>query len=85
MPFSPTADSSYDYRNQDLLEIRRADDGSEQLIYDSTGVNIDPNGTEFSVYVGHRLRPLDPLTLEWGLRYDRMTWSDDDLWLWNRG
>lgn len=70
--------ASYDYEN---VFATRAfiEDGELFVFYDSTQVNLDPDGTELGAYIGHRMRVTKPLTVEWGLRYDAITWTDDNL------
>lgn len=69
-------DASYEYTNLFSTDARLVED--ELLVdYDSTRVMLDPSGTEFGVYASHRFRPVKPLTIEWGLRYDAVSWADD--------
>lgn len=69
-------DASYDYTNLFSTDARL--EGDLLIVdYDSTQVALDPSGTEFGVYASHRFRPVKPLTVEWGLRYDAVSWADD--------
>ena len=69
--------ATYDYSN----EIREDfDEATEQPIYDATLVAMKPDGTEVGVYLARRIRLARPLTLEWGARYDHLSWTGDDLW-----
>ena len=52
-------------------------DGNEITAYDTTQVQIDPDGQEFGTYLSNRFRLLDPLTAEIGIRYDYASWSED--------
>lgn len=71
-----TLDASYTYTNLFSTDARVLDD--ELIVdYDSTRVLLDPSGSEFGVYASHRFRPVKPLTIEWGLRYDAVSWADD--------
>lgn len=72
-------DASYEYDN--LFATQAFFDEADDLVvfYDSTRVTLDPDGTEFGAYFGHRMRLLKPLTVEWGLRYDAISWTDDNL------
>ena len=67
--------ATYNYSN----EIRE-DFDAEQPTYDTTLVAMKPDGTEVGVYLAHRVRLARPLTLEWGARYDHLSWTGDDLW-----
>jgi hypothetical protein len=55
-------------------------DNRFSLRYDTTQVNLDPDGSRMGAYVTQRLRLWSPLTVEAGVRYDRYTHSDD-AWL----
>jgi outer membrane receptor protein involved in Fe transport len=48
--------------------------------YDSIGGALAPRGHEVSAYVAERFRPIAPVTLEVGARYDRQTRTGDDEW-----
>lgn len=39
-----------------------------------------PSGAESGAYLGSRVRLLDPLTVEGGLRFDQASWTDDHTW-----
>ncbi len=71
--------ATYDYFNEDLINVSLTQEGQPILTYDSTRADLNPDGLEFGAYVSHRMRLAPPLTVEWGLRYDHMSWSDDDL------
>lgn len=45
--------------------------------YDTTMAAAAPSGTSFGAYIAHRLRPLQPLTVEVGAEYARHTHTDD--------
>jgi hypothetical protein len=38
------------------------------------------NGVEFSTYLTQRMRPIEPMAIELGLRYEGNTWSHDSNW-----
>lgn len=40
--------------------------------------HLDPEGTAYSVYAADRIQVIDPLVIEFGLRWDRQTWIGDD-------
>ena len=46
-------------------------------VYDSTRVRMDPTSTEVGAYVAFRVQPLQRLTTEFGLRYDRFSHTGD--------
>lgn len=70
---------SYDYFNRDRTSTQIVD-GELVVTYDTTRADLEPKGTQASAYASHRFRPWTPLTVEWGLRYDRATWTDDATW-----
>lgn len=71
--------ASYDYDNV-FAEEARFNGEQFDITYDSTSVDLNPDGTEFGAYLGHRMRLIKPLTVEWGVRYDAVSWTDDALW-----
>lgn len=71
--------ASYDYFNQDLVELTVNGEDDVTPTYATTRSDLDPDGLELGAYVSHRMRLTPPLTVEWGVRYDRMSWTDDDL------
>jgi outer membrane receptor protein involved in Fe transport len=70
-------ESRYDYLNTRELEDFLGDFRSEPRT-GTTRFLADLGGDQFSVYLSDRYRPVDPLTLELGLRYDRQTLTDDN-------
>ena len=46
--------------------------------FDSIRVDLEPTGHELSAYIAARLRPVDRLTAEAGLRYDRVSHTGDE-------
>ena len=46
--------------------------------FDTLDVNLEPSGQELTGYLATRFRPIDRLTAEVGVRYDRVTHTDDD-------
>jgi outer membrane receptor for ferrienterochelin and colicin len=69
--------SSYDYFNRDRF-ITHLDANSILFDYDTTAINLTPDGNEFGVYLTDRMRLSEPLTAEFGLRYDRNSYTNDD-------
>ncbi|MEJ2185944.1 MAG: TonB-dependent receptor [Gemmatimonadota bacterium] len=45
---------------------------------DSTAVALDPRGTQLAGWAALRVRPWNPITLELGARYDRVTHTGDE-------
>ena len=45
---------------------------------DTVDIALEPTGDEISGYVATRVRPIDRLTAEVGVRYDRITHTDDE-------
>jgi len=68
-------DASYDY---DLLSVTRDPlfTGGE-TVTEHKQVDVSPSGEIWSLYLADRFRPLDRLTVEAGLRYDRETYGED--------
>ena len=46
-------------------------------MHDTVDVNLEPSGSELSGYLAARVRPVDVLTAEVGVRYDRVSHTDD--------
>ena len=71
-------DAGYDYTSRYSTSTRL--EGEEFIVeYDSASVMLEPDGAEFAAYLSHRMRFWQPLTVEWGLRYDAVSWADDNL------
>ena len=58
-----TADSSYTTLNS----------------VDTIAVDMKPSGRKLGLYVSNRYRPWQPVTVEFGVRYDHASYSGDDL------
>jgi hypothetical protein len=69
--------SDYYYANETLTPFATAE-GARTMRVDSVLVQLDPDGHEISGYVAARARPIDPLTAEVGVRYDRVSHTDDE-------
>ena len=69
-----TAD--YDYRNFRLIS---SIDESGTIIFDSTRVNIDfkKHGHTLNPYISSRIKVMEPMIIELGIRYDKYSYSDD--------
>ncbi len=66
-------ESFYDYlRSQTEAGPQPPPDPTE------TTVDLEPEGWAFGLYAAERFRPLPPLVIELGLRWDRQTWIDDN-------
>ena len=59
--------AGYDYANQ-----------AEGL--DPFRATFSLSGTQWGAYLGSRVRLLDPLTVEGGLRHDQASWTEDRTW-----
>ncbi len=68
--------SDYDYFNQDRNFVD-VGNGSFVEVFDTTNVDLKPSGNELGLYLTNRVRIIDPLTAEVGLRYDDASWTDD--------
>ena len=49
--------------------------------YDTVAVATDPSGSNLGVYLANRVRPVGPLTVELGLRYERTSYTGDSALL----
>lgn len=69
--------AAYDYFNSNPHAVGR---GSNDLLfeYDTTAVQLNPNGSEMGFYFADRMRLFAPLTVELGMRYDRASHTDDE-------
>jgi hypothetical protein len=54
--------------------------GEVDSSYQTTDVDLTPSGEEYGAYVAARLRPFRALTAEVGVRYDRISHTDDNDW-----
>ena len=71
--------AEYDYAFS--LDDVRANTAGEVLDYhDDYAIDTDPSGQQSGVYLSTRFSPMTDLYLETGLRHDRATWADDNLW-----
>ena len=70
--------ATYDY-----FKFRRdvvVRNGAVQTSYDTTRVDLSPDGTERAGWIVQRMRPWQALTVEAGIRYDQQTVTNDDQW-----
>lgn len=68
-----SVDASYDYFGEFSSAVPITDQSQGLVDYQSK-----PRGDEYSAYLSDRFRPMDHMTFEVGLRYDRQTLLDDD-------
>lgn len=61
--------AQYDYVNTRELTFLDVDSIAHRT--DTTDVHLQPSGTQIGLYIAPRVRPIEPLTVEAGLRYDR--------------
>ena len=71
-----TLEADYDYFNASR-RIALLPSGSIGNVHDTVDVDVVPTGSEISGYLGARVRPVDALTAEFGVRYDRISHTDD--------
>jgi hypothetical protein len=71
-------DSDYSYAGRKKLYSL---DASRQIdsTYVERNVALSPNGTRLGLYIAPRVQPVDAVTLELGMRYDRSSSTDDQL------
>jgi hypothetical protein len=74
---SATAD--YDYFSA-TRTIIVTPDGELGHRFDTTAVSVEPSGNEVGAYVAARVRPVDAITAEVGVRYDGISHTGDDDW-----
>ena len=70
-------ESSYDHFAVKNIYHRTAP-GVGYFQLDTTEALIEPSGERLSVYVADRFRVVEKLTTELGVRYDRVSYSDDE-------
>jgi outer membrane cobalamin receptor len=68
--------ANYDYFNQDRDFVEMGE-GNFVAVVDTTDIDLKPSGNEIGFYLSNRVRVLDPVTAEIGLRYDHASWSGD--------
>jgi outer membrane receptor for ferrienterochelin and colicin len=71
--------AEYDY-SYSLSDVRADAAGVIGPFYNAVDVDEKPSGQQTSVYLSTRFNPLEDLYVETGLRNDRATWADDNLW-----
>ncbi|HSG08928.1 MAG TPA: TonB-dependent receptor [Longimicrobiales bacterium] len=69
--------ADYEYVNAAWTSFLRPD-ATPSTRVDSVGVDLAVNGHQVGAYVAARVRPVDALTTEVGLRWDRVSHTDDD-------
>ncbi len=69
-------ESAYDYFRADWGRAVNTS-GEPTGRVETVMVDVDPTGHEASGYVATRVRPVDPLTAEVGVRFDRISHTDD--------
>jgi outer membrane receptor protein involved in Fe transport len=67
----------YDYVSVSTLEDVSAPPGSGPPLT-IINTHLEPEGPSFAVYAADRIRIIDPLVLELGLRWDRQNWIGDN-------
>ena len=69
-----------DYEYERRLEWQGLDAGGQLVsTFDSVVVAEVPRGSSLGAYLSHRLRPVDALTFETGVRYDRSAGLDERI------
>jgi len=69
---------SYDfYFRKELYAANIWDWVHNESDFDTTDVQGGHNGTELGIYLGNRFRIFSPLTAEFGIRYDKASWTED--------
>ncbi len=69
-------EATYDYGS--ISTLQDPDSPGEPLPPISViDIQVEPEGTAYSLYLADRLQIIDPLVVELGLRWDRQTWIGD--------
>lgn len=68
--------ADYDYASHSYSAILTPE-GERGLRLDTVGVALEPSGHSIGLYASSRFRPVDRFTAEVGLRYDRVSHTDD--------
>ena len=71
--------ADYDYAYS-LSDMRADSAGVIGPYHNAVDVDTKPSGRQSGAYLSARFNPLPNLYLETGLRNDRATWADDNLW-----
>jgi hypothetical protein len=69
--------ADYAYSSRTWTDVLGEDEVPFERV-DSSEVDLEPEGSQLAAYAAVRARPVDPLTLEVGLRWDRVTHTGDD-------
>jgi len=69
-------DARYDYGHTLVRERANGGQGAPTRT-DTTLAALDPSGSELGAYAAARVRPLPPLVIEAGARYDRQSYTGD--------
>jgi outer membrane receptor protein involved in Fe transport len=69
-------EADYDYFSE-TRQIMVCPSGLVGNASDTVDFDLDPSGSEVAGYLAARVRPVDPLTAEIGMRYDRVSHTDD--------
>ena len=72
-------DATIDYSKSIHNEFITADDRLTEQI-ESFSTKRNPSGEQVGAYLAGRFKLADPLTVETGLRYDRASYTGDNLW-----
>jgi len=72
--------AEYDYLRWSRTRLWNSTDPSAPLftdVYDTVAVATEPEGRDVGLYVANRVRPVEPLTVELGMRYERLSYTGD--------
>lgn len=72
--------SDYDYRRQDSRLTDLVGAGRFGVTYDDVAVSVTPEGWQNSFYLSHKWRLHEKLTADVGGRFDRQTYTNDEVW-----
>ena len=72
--------SDYDYRRQEGRLTTHVGASRYGVVYDDVHVDVTPEGWQNSVYLSHKWRLHDQLTADFGGRFDRHTYTNDEVW-----
>ena len=71
--------AEYDYVSANRLVFYDVPGDSIYFVTETNRQLTEPDGNTYAAYLSNRVRPLKPLTLELGVRYDQATYTDDEL------
>lgn len=72
--------TDYDYLRQEIRLTDPIASARFAAVYDEVTVNVTPEGWQNGAYLSHKWRLHERLTSDVGIRYDRHSYTDDEVW-----